>query len=66
MKREMFKSIAMAAGFLLAAVARANAMNFTRPDRLTVHGSGPIEEGDAEEFAALLRFDTLQLDSPAA
>jgi hypothetical protein len=41
-------------------------MNFTRRDRLAVHASGPIEEGDAEEFAALLRFDTLQLDSPAA
>jgi hypothetical protein len=28
------------------------------------HATGPIEEGDAEKFAALPRFDTLELDSP--
>jgi hypothetical protein len=54
-----------AAGFLLAAVAGADAMNFTLArDQLTVHASGPIEEGDAAKFAALPKFDTLELDSP--
>lgn len=39
-------------------------MNFTWRDKFTVHASGPIELGDAEKFAALPRFDTLELDSP--
>jgi hypothetical protein len=39
-------------------------MTFTWPDRFTVHASGPIEEGDAAKFAALPRFNTLELDSP--
>jgi hypothetical protein len=60
----MLRRIAIAAGFLLAAVAGAGAMNFTWRDHLTVHASGPIEEGDAAQFAALPKFDTLQLDSP--
>jgi hypothetical protein len=61
----MLKRIAIAAGFLLAAVAGADAMNFTLVgDRSTVHASGPIEEGDAAKFAALPKFDTLELDSP--
>jgi hypothetical protein len=52
-------------GFLLAAAAEAGAMNFTLgQDRFTVHASGPIEEGDAANFAALPKFDTLELDSP--
>jgi hypothetical protein len=29
-----------------------------------VHASGPIEEGDAAQFAALPKFDTLELVSP--
>jgi hypothetical protein len=33
-------------------------------DRLTVFASGPIEEGDAVKFAALPKFETLELDSP--
>jgi hypothetical protein len=33
-------------------------------DHLTVHTSGPIEEGDAARFAALPKFNTLELDSP--
>jgi hypothetical protein len=60
----MLRRIAIAAGFLLAAVAGAGAMNFTWRDHLTVHASGPIEEGDAAQFAALPKFDTLELDSP--
>ena len=62
----MLRRIAIAAaGFLLAAVAGADAMNFTLArDQLTVHASGPIEEGDAAKFAALPKFDTLELDSP--
>jgi hypothetical protein len=53
-------------GFLLAAAAEAGAMNFTLgvEINLTVHASGPIEEGDAANFAALPKFDTLELDSP--
>jgi hypothetical protein len=40
-------------------------MNFTLArDQLTVHASGPIEKGDAAKFAALPKFDTLELDSP--
>ena len=42
----------------------ADAMNFTWPDNLTVHASGPIVEGDAAKFAALPKFNTLELDSP--
>jgi hypothetical protein len=38
-------------------------MNFTWRDHLTVHASGPIEEGDAAQFTALAKFDTLELDS---
>ena len=60
----MLRRIAIAAGFLLAAVAGADAMNFSWRDHLTVHASGPIEEGDAAQFAALPKFDTLELDSP--
>jgi hypothetical protein len=39
-------------------------MNFSWPDHLTVYASGPIEKGDAAKFAALPKFDTLELDSP--
>jgi hypothetical protein len=39
-------------------------MTFTWRAQLTVHASGPIEEGDAAQFAALPKFDTLELDSP--
>jgi hypothetical protein len=39
-------------------------MDFTWHDNLTVRASGPIEHGDAVKFAALPRFDTLELDSP--
>ena len=61
----MLKRIAIAAGFLIAARGGAEAMNFTLAhDQLTVHASGPIEEGDAAKFAALPKFDTLELDSP--
>src|SRR5260370_36402466 len=60
----MLRRMAIAAGFLLAAVAGADAMNFTWHDHLTVHALGPIEEGDAVKFAALPKFDTLELDSP--
>lgn len=60
----MSRGIAITLGFLLAAMAEAGAMNFTWRDRVTVHASGPIEKGDAAKFAALPRFDTLELDSP--
>jgi hypothetical protein len=39
-------------------------MTFTWRDHLTVYASGPIEAGDAAQFAALSKFDTLELDSP--
>jgi hypothetical protein len=60
----MLRRIAIAAGFLLATMAGADAMNFSWSDQLTVHASGPIEEGDAAKFAALPKFYTLELDSP--
>ena len=41
-----------------------HAMTFTWRDHLTLHASGPIEKGDAAQFAALPKFDTLELDSP--
>lgn len=39
-------------------------MNFMWRNHRTVFASGPIEAGDAAKFAALPRFDTLELDSP--
>ncbi len=42
----------------------ADAMIFTWRDHLTVQASGPIEAGDAARFAALPKFETLELDSP--
>ena len=39
-------------------------MNFSWRSPSTVYASGPIEKGDAAQFAALPRFDTLELDSP--
>lgn len=60
----MLRRIAIVAVFLLTAVAGADAMTFTWPDRFTVHASGPIEEGDPAQFAALPKFSTLELDSP--
>jgi hypothetical protein len=60
----MLRRIAVAANFLLAAVAVADAMAFTWRDHLTVHASGSIEKGDAARFVALPKFDTLELDSP--
>jgi hypothetical protein len=60
----MLKRIATAAVFLLAVVTEAQAMNFSWRAPFTVHASGPIEEGDAAQFAALPRFNTLELDSP--
>jgi hypothetical protein len=60
----MLRRIAIVAVFLLTAVAGADAMTFTWPDRFTVHAAGPIEEGDAAQFAVLAKFTTLELDSP--
>jgi hypothetical protein len=57
------KRIAIAAAFLLVPAIGADAMNFTRRDQ-TVHASGPIEAGDAAKFAALPKFNTLELNSP--
>jgi hypothetical protein len=54
----------IAAAFWLAAVSGADAMNFTWRGQNTVVASGPIEEDDAAKFAALPKFDTLELDSP--
>lgn len=56
--------VAIALGFLIAAVSAADAMTFTWRDQQTVHASGPIEDGDASQFAALHKFDILELDSP--
>jgi hypothetical protein len=61
--RAILYAALMGAGFSLAAVAGADAMKFTF-DHLTVHALGPIEEGDAAKFAALPKFDTLELESP--
>jgi hypothetical protein len=61
---ECLRRIAIAAGFLVAAMGWADAMNFSWRDDLTVHASGLIEEGDAAKFAALPKFNTLELDSP--
>jgi hypothetical protein len=58
------RRIAMAAAFLFVPSAGADAMNFTLRDRLTVHAVGPIEKGDAANFAALPKFNTLELESP--
>jgi hypothetical protein len=60
----MLRRIAITAAFFLAAMPRPNAMNFTWRDQLTVHASGSIEKGDAAKFAALPKFDTLELDGP--
>ena len=60
----MLRQIAMVAGILLAAMVEAGAMDFTLRDKLAVRASGPIELGDAEKFAALPKFNTLELDSP--
>jgi hypothetical protein len=60
----MFRQIAIAAAILLAAVAGADAMNFSRRAQFTVLASGPIEKGDAAKFAALPKFDKLELASP--
>jgi hypothetical protein len=60
----MLRRIAIAAALLLAAVPRPNAMTFIWRDQLTVLASGPIEKGDATKFAALPKFNTLELDSP--
>src|SRR5271166_4796134 len=60
----MLRRIAIAFGCLLGTASTADAMTFTWPDHLTVRASGPIEAGDAAQFAALPKFDTLELDSP--
>jgi hypothetical protein len=60
----MLRRIAIAVALLLAAVPKPNAMDFIWLDHLTVRASGPIEKGDAFKFAALPKFDTLELDSP--
>jgi hypothetical protein len=60
----MLKRIAILAGILLATMAEAGAMDFTWRDQFTVQASGPIGMGDAAKFAALQRFEILELDSP--
>ena len=60
----MLTQIAMAVGFLVSATVETGAMNFSWHDASTVYASGPIERGDAEKFAALPRFTTLELNSP--
>jgi hypothetical protein len=54
----------MVFGLLFWTASMADAMTFTWRDALTVQASGPIEAGDAAHFAALPKFDTLELDSP--
>ena len=60
----MLARLALAFGFLLAALTVADSMTFTWRDHSTVYASGPIEAGDAAQFATLPKFDTLELDSP--
>ena len=60
----MLRRIAIEFGFLLGTASMADAMTFTWRDPLTIHASGPIEAGDAAQFAGLPKFDTLELDSP--
>ena len=60
----MLRRIAIAAILFLAGMSASNAMTFTVRDKSTVLASGPIEVGDAAEFAALPKFDTLELNSP--
>jgi hypothetical protein len=57
------RRIAIAFNLLLASTPLADAMTFTR-DHSTVRASGPIEAGDAAQFAALPKFNILELDSP--
>jgi len=63
-RTRMLRRIAIAVALLLVAVPKPNAMDFIWLDHLTVRASGPIERGDAFKFAALPKFDTLELDSP--
>jgi hypothetical protein len=60
----MLKCILILAALSLAGSKAASAMTFSWRDSSTVHASGPIEEGDAAQFAALKQFRTLELDSP--
>jgi hypothetical protein len=63
MKRTVIVTLSLLSTWTTA-VTRADAMEFTWGDRLTVHASGEIKEGDAAKFAALPKFNTLELDSP--
>ncbi|WP_257165418.1 hypothetical protein [Bradyrhizobium sp. SRS-191] len=56
--------IILAVIMLLRGVPSVHAMDFRWWDQSTVQASGPIEQGDAAKFAALAKFDTLELDSP--
>ncbi|XUM21675.1 hypothetical protein ACRAVF_31115 [Bradyrhizobium oligotrophicum S58] len=49
---------------LLGLAPSAHAMDFRWWDQVTVQASGPIQQGDAAKFAALAKFDRLELDSP--
>jgi len=53
------------AAIVLTGATTANAMKFTLRGN-TLYASGPIEDGDAANFARLPNFDTLELDSPGA
>jgi membrane-bound ClpP family serine protease len=65
MAKQILRSIATVASFLLAAITGASAMDFNNSsDHLTVRATGPIEKGDATKFAELPKFETLELDSP--
>ncbi len=61
---EMSRRTAIAAVFILATVVGADAMDFSWRNQSTLRASGPIKKGDAANFAALPKFDTLELDSP--
>jgi hypothetical protein len=63
MKRTVIVTLSLLSTWTTA-VTRADAMEFTWSDRLTMHASGEIKEGDATRFAALPKFNVLELDSP--
>ncbi len=57
--------IALLAGCAFLAIAiKTEAMTFTWRDSSTIVASGQIEKGDAGQFTALSKFNTLELNSP--
>ena len=61
---EKFLAAIVALSFVLASLAQATAMTFAFRAPSTIRATGPIVAGDSARFAALQKFDTLELDSP--